>query len=52
MADKRVTENMLKNIKDYENRKPYTTPFALQPDRLEDDSENIKNQVRREKDKS
>ena len=49
MADKRVTENMLKNIKDYENRKPYTTPFALQPDRLEDDSENIKNQVRREK---
>lgn len=51
MNNKRVDLNTLKNIKGYENRLAYEAPFtSLSSDRLaESDSENLKDQVRRNK---
>ena len=51
MQNKRVNEELLKNIKGYENRKAYVTPFASQSkDRLGNtESANIKDHVRRDK---
>ncbi len=51
MKTKRVDENLLKNIKGYENRKAYSEAFANQPDgtMVDGDSENIKTKVRRTK---
>lgn len=48
MKNKRVSEDLLKNIKGYENRKAYNTPFANQPDGtiLDCDDENIKNKIK------
>ncbi|RRD40795.1 citrate lyase subunit alpha [Leptotrichia sp. OH3620_COT-345] len=49
MKNARVTEEILKNIKDYENRKIYTSPFALQPEGTMEERENLKDKVRRDK---
>ncbi len=48
MRNKRVSEDLLKNIKGYENRKAYNTPFTNQPDGtiLDCDDENIKNKIK------
>ncbi|QJA07493.1 citrate lyase subunit alpha [Romboutsia sp. CE17] len=51
MNNKRVDLNTLKNIKGYENRLAYESPFtSLSSDRkVKSDNENIKDQVRRNK---
>ncbi len=50
MKNKRVDENLLKNIKGYENRKAYSSPFANQPSGIvETESENLKEKIRRTK---
>lgn len=51
METKRVSQELLKNIKGYENRLAYVAPFDNQPsDRMvESDSENLKEHVRRDK---
>ncbi|MGL6101149.1 MAG: citrate lyase subunit alpha, partial [Fusobacteriaceae bacterium] len=49
MENKRVTDEMLKNIKGYEERVAYKAPFALQPEGKKIDAENIKDQVVRDK---
>lgn len=51
MQTKRVNDEMLKNIKGYENRKAYVAPFtSLSADKLGDvDSDNLKDHVRRSK---
>ncbi|MGL4568089.1 MAG: citrate lyase subunit alpha, partial [Fusobacteriaceae bacterium] len=49
MENRRVTDEMLKNIKGYEERVAYQAPFALQPEGKKLDSENIKDQVVRDK---
>ena len=37
----RVTEEMLKNIKGHENRKPYENPFSLQSEKISDEDGGI-----------
>ncbi len=51
MQTKRVTNELLKNVKGYEDKKAYVSPFYNQPtDRInQTDSENIKDHVRRNK---
>ncbi|MBC2857370.1 citrate lyase subunit alpha [Cetobacterium sp. 2A] len=49
MENKRVTNDLLKGIKGYENRVAYDTPFALQPEGTVVNAENLKDQVRRDK---
>ena len=51
MQTKRVNDDMLKNIKGYENKKAYIAPFASQsPDRLGNiESYNLKDHVKRDK---
>ena len=51
MQTKRINDDMLKNIKGYENKKAYITPFASQsPDRLGNiESYNLKDHVKRDK---
>ncbi len=51
MKTKRVSQELLKNIKGYEDRLAYVAPFDNQPyDRMvESDSENLKEHVRRDK---
>lgn len=49
MKDIRVTKELLEKINGYENRKAYTTAFALQPENTINDSENLKDRVIRNK---
>lgn len=49
MKDIRVTKELLEKISGYENRKAYTTAFALQPENTINDSENLKDRVIRNK---
>ena len=51
MQTKRVSNEMLKNIKGYETREAYVSPYdSLTEDRkVASDSSNIKEQVRRDK---
>lgn len=51
MQNKRVSEEMLKNIKGYENRKAYEAPYSslTGDNKVDSDSTNIKEQVRRTK---
>lgn len=49
MENKRVTKDLLNSIKGYENRLPYESPFALQPEGKKVDAENLKDQVKRTK---
>ncbi|MEG2869458.1 MAG: citrate lyase subunit alpha [Paraclostridium sp.] len=51
MRIKRIDENLLKNIKGYEIRNPYSTAFGKQPKGtiMDCESENIKNMVKRTK---
>lgn len=51
MQNKRVTSELLKNVKGYESKQAYVAPFANQPtDKMnQTDSENLKDHVRRDK---
>lgn len=50
MKNKRVDENLLKSIEGYENRKPYLSPFAYQPEgTVNENSEELKGAIRRTK---
>ena len=51
MQTKRVNAEMLKNIKGYENRQAYNAPYSslTGDDKVNSDSSNIKEQVRRDK---
>jgi citrate lyase subunit alpha/citrate CoA-transferase len=51
METKRVSQELLKNIKGYEDKLAYVAPFSNQPsDRMvESDSENLKEHIRRDK---
>lgn len=49
MKDIRVTKELLEKISGYENRKAYTTAFALQPENTINDGENLKDRVIRNK---
>lgn len=49
MMNKRVNEDLLKTIKGYENRKPYKSPFAYQPEGTVQESETLKGHIKRTK---
>ena len=49
MINKRVNEDLLKTIKGYENRKPYKSPFAYQPEGTVQEADTLKGHVRRTK---
>lgn len=49
MENRRVTEDMLKNIKGYENRIAYQSPWALQPEDKIVHADNLKDMVVRDK---
>ena len=51
MQTKRITNELLKNVKGYESRDAYVAPFAKQPAHkmADTDSDNLKDHVRRDK---
>lgn len=49
MENRRVTDEMLKNIKGYEKRTAYISPFALQPEDKLVPADNLKDMVVRDK---